>query len=78
MAQQREKSSSLSTEQKRTLVELITTHKIVLDKSGNYGIISQKKEAWEKIAEGYNIAYPLAEPKTAQQLKRAWEYLRNK
>ncbi|XP_050710712.1 uncharacterized protein LOC126995264 [Eriocheir sinensis] len=74
----REKSSSLSHEQKRTLVNLIAVNKVVLDKSDQYYLISKKREAWEKIAENYNAAHPIAEMKTSQQLKRAWEYLRNR
>ena len=78
MATPGEKASSLTREQKNTLVDLITTHKVVLDKSGNYHMVNKKREVWEKIAAGFNSAHPLAEPKTFQQLKRAWEYLRNR
>ena len=78
MASQREKSSSLTAGQKRSLVELIASNRVVLDRSSSYWLVSQKQEAWEKIAVAYNSAHPLADPKTSLQLKRAWEYPRNK
>ena len=78
MATQREKSSSLTAGQKRTLVELIASNRVVLDRSSSYCLVSKKQEAWDKIAVAYNSAHPLADPKTSVQLKRAWEYLRNK
>lgn len=74
----REKAASLTHDQKQTLVNLIATHRVVLEKKGNYALIQKKKEAWERIAVGYNVAHPIAETKTIQQLKRAWEYIKNR
>lgn len=71
------KPFSLNNEQKKTLVDLITTHKVVLEQSAHYHLISIK-EAWETIAESYNAAHPSDEMKTSQELKRAWEYLKNR
>ena len=78
MAQGREKATSLTSEQKSTLVDLISQFNVVNDKSGNYSLIAKKQEAWESITKKFNAVHPFAEKKTSQQLKRAWGYLRNK
>ena len=41
-------------------------------------MVAKKKEAWEAITMGYNAAHPMAEAKTSQQLRKAWEYIRQK
>ncbi|XP_045128652.1 uncharacterized protein LOC123514676 [Portunus trituberculatus] len=78
MSQGREKSTSLTSDQKSTLVDLINQFSVVLDKSGNYSMIAKKQEAWETITKKFNAVHPFAEKKTSLQLKRAWGYLRNK
>ncbi|KAK3883463.1 hypothetical protein Pcinc_012239 [Petrolisthes cinctipes] len=52
--------------------------KVVLLRDNNYDNIDKKKAGWKKISECFNSTYPLQEKKNETQLKRAWEYIRNK
>ena len=57
---------------------LIRENEAILDKKTDHGSIDKKRKAWKQVTDAFNAAYPLAVPKNTTQLKRAWEYTRNK
>ncbi|KAK3892027.1 hypothetical protein Pcinc_004116 [Petrolisthes cinctipes] len=49
-----------------------------MDKSTDHLQLGQKAAAWNNVAKEYNAAFPVSQSKSTQQLKRAWEYIRNR
>ncbi|KAK3865590.1 hypothetical protein Pcinc_028812 [Petrolisthes cinctipes] len=49
-----------------------------MDKSTDHLQLGQKAAAWNNVAKEYNAALPVSQSKSTQQLKRAWEYIRNR
>ncbi|XP_076052961.1 uncharacterized protein LOC143032314 [Oratosquilla oratoria] len=74
----RDKGSPLNYNQKLYLVLLIKDNPATVDKAGDHNSIARKKTAWDRVTHQYNLKFPQAEPKTTNQLKRAWEYIRNR
>ncbi|KAK3889762.1 hypothetical protein Pcinc_006325 [Petrolisthes cinctipes] len=49
-----------------------------MDKSADHLHLGQKAAAWNNVAKEFNAAFPVSLSKSTQQLKRAWEYIRNR
>lgn len=78
MAAWQEKGQPLTNDQKLHLVLLIKQNPKTMDKSTDHLQLGQKASAWERVTKEYNAAFPLSQPKSTVQLKRAWEYIRNR
>ncbi|XP_045115837.1 uncharacterized protein LOC123507203 [Portunus trituberculatus] len=72
------KGTPLSYAQKLYLVRQIRDHPVVHTKPSNYTSILERKAAWETITKNFNVCFSTAEPKNTHQLKKTWEYLKNK
>ncbi|MPC85361.1 hypothetical protein E2C01_080131 [Portunus trituberculatus] len=72
------KGTPLSYAQRLYLVKQIRDHPVVYTKPSNYTSVLKQKAVWEMITKNCNVCFSTAELKNTHQLKRTWEYLKNK